>query len=337
MVKNSAKRFCLIENSEVDINEDALRAAAESVLGERVRRVSRLPFGNVNAVFKVETKSRACAFKVFRYEVWPEDGKLLWVESQLTLRGVPHARLIHYTRERAHFPFGFSVCEFAEGDNCKGLIRAGRLAPAAFGERAASFLKRVHAIGVARYGYIGAGCGMEEDFTGWLLACEVFDNLRKIDDGSRLAETLRPRFERAVEPVLRRFESRFAPALVHYDCTPKNGLLDAEGRLLFVDWDESVAAPWLMDYAALTYWYSYTYKDGAARDREEFREAFLRGYGEADFERDELREIEHALHAAQAAGVLSYLYTVGDAQGFRRTRELLFQLLETKPRGEAGR
>lgn len=321
----------MLETPEVSTTVEAVRTAAESVLGAEIRVVSPLPFGNVNEVFRVESAGRAYVVKVFRQAGWPEAGKLPWVESQLTLSGVPHARMIHYTRDASRFPHGFSVSEFACGENCKGLLREGRLTPEAFCERAASLLRRVHAISVPRYGYIGEGRGMFEDFVGWLLACEVFDNLRKVDDGSSLAETLRPRFEGEVEPVLRRFESRFKPVLVHAGCTPKNGLLDAEGRFLFVDWDEAVAGVAVWDYASLTYWYSYMLKGVGARDADGFRDAFFRGYGAVGFDTDELRDIEWALHTTQAAGELSYLYTAGDAPGYRRARELLLRLLDTSP------
>ncbi|MFL6286038.1 MAG: aminoglycoside phosphotransferase family protein [Pyrinomonadaceae bacterium] len=316
---------------EASATVEAVKAAAKSVLGTEVGGVSPLPFGNVNKVFRVETDGRAYAVKVFRDAGWPEARKLPWVESRLTQHDVPHARMIHYTRDASHFTHGFSVCEFVEGENCKGLIREGRLTPEAFCERAASLLRRVHAISAPRFGYIGDGEGMFDDFVGRLLACEVFDNLRKVDDGTSLAETLRPRFKGEVEPVLRRFESRFTPALVHADCTPKNGMLDAEGRLIFVDWDEAVAGVAVWDYASLTYWYSYMLKDGGARDADGFRDAFFRGYGEIGFDRNELREIEWALHATQAAGELSYLYTAGDAPGYRCARELLLRLLGTSP------
>jgi len=170
---------------------------------------------------------------------------------------------------------------------------------------------------------------MCEDFTGWLLAREVFDNLRKVDDGSSLEETLRPRFGREVEPVLRRYESRFTPVLVHGDCTPKNGLLDARGRLVFVDWDEAFAGVPVWDYASLTYWYAYMLKGCGGRDREGLAAAFFRGYGEIGFDPEELRELERALHATQAAGELSYLYTIGDGPGYKSARERLTYLLDT--------
>lgn len=319
------------ETAKVRTPEDRLKVAAESVLGAEVFCVRPLPFGNVNEVFRVESREGAYVVKVFRYAGWPEGGKLRWVESQLTRAGVPHARMIHYTRDAEHFPHGFSVCEFIEGENCKGLVREGRLTSEAFCESAAAYLRRVHAISVPRFGYLGEGGGMYENFTGWLLSCEVFDNLAKVDDGSSLEETLRPRFENEVEPVLRRYESRFRPVLIHGDCTPKNALLGARGRIVYVDWDEAFAGPPVWDYASLTYWYAYMLK-GGGRDPEGFAAAFLRGYGETGFYADELSELVWALHAAQAAGELSYLYTVGDVQGYRRTLARLLHMLDAPAR-----
>ena len=315
---------------------ESILRAFEAALGVEARAAVPLPFGDVNRVYKVEAGARAYALKVFRHAGWPEAGKLPWVESQLTLRGVPHARTLHYTRDGSHFPHGFSVCEFVEGENCKAAIREGRLAPAAYAEMAGALLRRVHEVVVPLYGYIGDGGGMYDDYVGWTLDCEVLDSLREIDDGSAPAETLYPRIERRVEPALRRYESRFTPALLHVDCTPKNAVLSAGGSsggespLVLVDWDEAVAGFWVRDFASLTYWYSYTYKDGAMSARaDEIRDAFLRGYGETEFDRAELSEIESALHVTQAAGELSYLYRVGDARGFARTRGLLLHLIET--------
>jgi hypothetical protein len=316
------------ETSEARSTEEAVRAAAEFVLGVKVFAVSRLPFGNINEVFKVESAGGAYAVKVFRDVDWPEAGKLPWVESRLTQHDVPHARMIHYTRDAGHFPHGFSVCEFVAGENCKGLVGEGHLAPEAFCELAGAFFRRVHAISVPRYGYIGDGGGMYEDFTGWLLACEVFDNLRKVDDDSSPEKTFRPRFEREVEPVLRRYESRFTPVLVHGDCTPKNALLHREGSFVFVDWDGAFAGPRVWEYALLTYWYAYMLKYDGPRDREGFSDAFLRGYGETGFDPVELREIELALHATQAAGELSHLYKIGDGPGYKSAFERLTHLLD---------
>ncbi|HYH84121.1 MAG TPA: aminoglycoside phosphotransferase family protein [Pyrinomonadaceae bacterium] len=326
------ERLRLNEISEARATEDAVREAAESVLGAEVHTVSPLPFGNINRVFKVESAARSCVVKVFTYAGWPEAGKLPWVESQLTLHGVPRARLLHYTRDDSLFPHGFSVSEFVEGENCKAAVREGRLTPSRYFELVGALLRRIHAIRPPRYGNVGDGAGTDEDFVGWLLACDLRDRMLEIGDGTRPAETLYPLIERAVEPVLRRYESRFRPALLHADATPKNALLDGAGRFLLIDWDEAIAGFWVKDYTNLTYWYSYIARQDDKRDgADEVANAFFRGYGEPGFDREELREIEHALHTTQAADILAYQYKFGDVGEFKRTREILLQLLDAPP------
>ena len=248
---------------QVEVPVEDLKAAAESVLGARVHVSGRLDFGNVNRVYRVEAAGRAYALKVFTHDDWPEPGKLPWVETSLARAGVPHARLVHYTREPGRFPHGFSLSEFVEGENCKAAVRRGSLSPAAYFGLAGALLRKVHGVGLPLYGYIGGGDdGRYEDFTGWLLDCDVRDSLRWVDDGTSPADTLFPLIERKVGPVLRRHESRFRPALVHADCNPKNGVLTEGGDLVLVDWDEAIAGFWVWDYAGLTYWYSYMRKDG---------------------------------------------------------------------------
>ena len=317
----------------VEATEEDLKAAAESVLCARVRVSGRLDFGNVNGVHRVEAGGRAYALKVFTYGGWPEPGKLPWVESSLARAGVPRARLVHHTREAAHFPHGFSLSEFVGGENCKAAVRRGSLTPAAYFGLAGALLKKVHAITLPRYGYVGEGEGMYEEFTDWLLGCDVKDNLGWVDDGTRPVETLLPLIERKVGPTLRRYESRFKPSLVHADCNPKNGLLTESGGLVLVDWDEAIAGLWLWDYAGLTYWYSHMRKDGGPAGEaglDEARASFFRAYGEPEFDGAELRELERAMHTAMAAGEMSYLYKVGDAHGYARSRSLLFSLLDAR-------
>lgn len=316
---------------KVEASEEDLKAAAESVLGARVRVAGRLDFGNVNGVYRVEAAGRAYALKVFTHEGWPEPGKLPWVETSLTRGVVPHARLVHYTRASGRFPHGFSLNEFVEGENCKAAVRRGRLMPADYFELTGALLKKVHAISLPRYGYIGCGAGMFEEFADWLLGCDVKDNLRAIEDGTRPLETLFPLIERKVGTVLRRYESRFRPALVHSDCNPKNGVLTERGGLVLVDWDDAIAGLWVWDYAGLTYWYSHMREGGGGFGNaglDEARASFFRAYGEIEFDEAELSELEWAMHVAMAAGEMSYLYKFGDANGYARSRALLLKLLD---------
>lgn len=314
------------------IEPDVERAAA-SVLGAPVLGVERLTHGDINRVFKVETPGRAFVLKVFSRRDWPEEGKLPWVEARLGDRAVPRAKLLRYTRGGEFFPHGFSVSEYVAGANAKQAIREGRLEALDYLEMAGAYLRRVHEIGVPRYGYLGGGAGAEEDYVGWLVGWELKDRFDELRDAPGLGAGLYAEAARRVEKILRRYERRLRPALVHADATPKNAILTGGGRMLLVDWDEALAAPWLHDYTNLTYWYSYILHRGAleVRDKAEVRASFFRGYGGPEFDADELDALESALHAVQAAGVLAFYFQRGDAEGFGHARELLLRLLNAPP------
>ena len=126
----------------------SVAAAVAELTGLSARSVGRLPVGEVNRVYKVATAGGAFVVKVFQYPDWPEAGKLQWVERQLTEHGVPHPRLLHYTRDARLFPHGFAAFEYVEGRNCWEAFSEGALPAAAYCRLAGESLRKVHAIRV---------------------------------------------------------------------------------------------------------------------------------------------------------------------------------------------
>ena len=90
-----------------------VKPAVEKVLGLRVLSVSKVKSGEVNHVYKVETNKRTVLVRVFRYETWPEDGKLQWTEKQFVKYHIPHAKLLFYSRNSRWFPNGFMASSAA--------------------------------------------------------------------------------------------------------------------------------------------------------------------------------------------------------------------------------
>jgi len=313
----------------VTIEADVERAAG-FVLGAEARCVGPLAHGNINRVFEVEAAGRAFVLKVFAFAGWPEEGKLPWVETRLTEHGVAHARLIHYTRGAEFFPHGFSLSERVAGANCKQAIRDGRLDRFAYLELAGRYLRGVHAVGPPRYGYLGDGRGTLDDYVGWVVGNELEDRARELEGAPGVAPDSCARAARRVEKLLRRFEDRFRPSLVHADATPKNALLDDAGRFVLVDWDEALAAPWVWDYTHLAYWHSYMLPRGglAPRDVARVRAAFFRGRGAPEFDDRELDALELAMHTVEALDILSFQLRRGDAEEYAHARALLTRLLD---------
>lgn len=96
---------------------------------------------------------------------------------------------------------------------------------------------------------------------------------------------------------------------------------------------EAIAGFRVRDYAGLTYWYAHMRGGGGGRndaEADEARDVFFRAYGEPGLDDGELRELEWTRHVTMAAGEMSYLYKVGDAPGYARSRALLLNLLDAQ-------
>lgn len=309
------------------LEADVERAAA-SVLGADAASVGRLTHGDINRVFRVSAGGRDFVLKVFAFPGWPEAGKLPWVESKLAARGVPRARLLHYTRGAEFFPHGFSLSERLPGANCKQAIRDGRLSPFDYLERAGAFLRAVHDIEPPRFGYLADGQGTADDYVEWIVNSELKDRADELADAPGVGRDACARAAVHVEKILRRFERRFRPALVHADATPKNAILD-DDRVTLIDWDEAFAGPWLWDYTHLSYWYSYMHPRGGPvpDDAASARAAFFRGYGASEFDDEELDALEGAMHLVEVLGVLAFQFR-RDVEEFSRARSILARFLE---------
>jgi aminoglycoside phosphotransferase (APT) family kinase protein len=114
--------------------------------------------GEVNDTYKIETEDRAFVVKVFKRD-WPEEGKLQWIERHLTQYEVPHARLVHYSRNDLYFPHGFLISEYIEGQNALDAMAGGSLSLETYYSQIGALLRLAHQIPARQYGYIGHGPG----------------------------------------------------------------------------------------------------------------------------------------------------------------------------------
>lgn len=298
--------------------------------GERALSVERMPVGEVNRVYKVETADGAAfVVKVFRYPDWPEDDKLLCVERRLTEHDIPHPRLLHATRDDDTFPHGFSLTEYVRGRDCAAALAEGTLSLEEYCRGVGALLRQVHAVGFPRFGYVGNCEGTDEDYVEAKLDHEVRERLGEVDPAALPDSSLARRVEDKVRRLLAPFAGRFAPVLVHGDAAPRNAILTGERRLVLADWDEAVAGVALEDYARLTYLLFRAHdarRPDAATERA-VRDAFFDGYGETGFDADETARVVEALHAVQAADHLAYYFKKGDDAAFAKTKGLLAGLL----------
>lgn len=305
--------------------------AVADLTGAPALSVERMPVGEVNRVYKVETAADSGSFivKVFRYPDWPEHGKLQCVERKLSEHNLPHPRLLQTTRDGNTFPHGFSITEYVSGRDCAAALADGELSIEDYCRGIGALLRKVHAVGFSRFGYVGNCEGTDDDFVEAKLAYEVHDRLREIDPAALPDADTARRIEEKVRRLLSPYAARFAPVLVHGDAAPRNTILTADRQFILADWDEAVAGIGLEDYARLTYLLFHAHdsrRPDAAAERA-VQDAFFEGYGETGFDAEEIAAIVDALHTVQATDHLAYYFKTGDAAAFEKTKGLLVSLL----------
>ncbi len=264
----------------------------KATLGVQVERAEALGGGTVNRCYRLVTAAQTLVVKVFGSSGWPEEGKLQWVNEQLSRRGIPHPRMLAHTRRHALFPNGFAVFENVPGADAYTLMKQNRLTAESFYEMLGETLSRVHAVGVAKFGLINGGAGMYPRFLGRLLKSgEGFDRLRR---GRGEEAELRSRVAAKIIGDLKVPAARATPALTHGDPSPQNCVLTGGGELVLVDWDNATASLGLRDYALVTYARRKA-ADGEPRPHE-VGAAFFRRYGKLAFAPADVARLERAWH-----------------------------------------
>ncbi len=72
-----------IAHNRIDEMDSLIKRAAERVLNTAVAVSAKMTQGQVNYVYKIEAGGRKFIVKAFK-RGWPEEGKLSWIERQLT-------------------------------------------------------------------------------------------------------------------------------------------------------------------------------------------------------------------------------------------------------------
>jgi Ser/Thr protein kinase RdoA (MazF antagonist) len=318
--------------NHIDEMDSLIKRATEDVLNTAVAVSAKMTQGQVNYVYKIEAEGHKFIVKAFK-RGWPEEGKLSWIERQLTQYEVPHAKMLYYSRGDAFFPHGFTISEYVEGQNALEAIAGGSLSLETYYSQIGALLRRVHQVPAQQYGYIGYGPGgMYPTFTEHKLIHEVRERLLEMLDTDLSDEIVYLRIEEKVRRQLTPFEDRFKPVLIHADPVPKNAVWTTDHQLILIDWDEAIAGAWIADFTQLTYWHRYSnpfsvtvnHEEGSAAD------AFFRGYGAVEFNAEEMAAMENALHIIHSVDLLPFYLRENNLQAFKQTKERLLLLLEQK-------
>ncbi len=307
------------------IDQKVVRAATE-VLKTSVDSIKKINQGVVNHVYKVSTSTDIFIVKVFRYRYWPEDGKLEWIEKQMRKHHVPHAKVIYYSRASKYFPYGFMVSEYIEGLHGWEAISKHKHSLFDSWKESGKLLKKIHSIHGKKFGHVNNGEGSEKNFITYEsnIAKEKLDALVK---QKRIGKEMAHSITATAEKILRPFEKRFKPVLVHGDASRDNSILSTDGKFILIDWDNAKLSIPLWDFFVLTSWMPVMPKWKNKATRTKAKQAFFRGYGSTDFTQEEIKQIEPGIHLLFYAGLLKFYTEKGQKYYERRILKMIKNVL----------
>lgn len=292
--------------------------ALKNTLGLEVKSVKRLKGGEVNYSFKAETTSGSVIVRVFRYEEWPSETRVRFVEEKLRDLKIRHSKVIYWERPGDYFLNGFMVGEWIEGILGEEAINKKLVTIDKMFSEVAKILKKVHTIEFAKFGkppFIKEEEG-EKDFSPFVLSFKGKERLTNLIKDKLISRNLFKAVEKKLRNLLGKIDFFIKPVMVHGDATPQNILWTKQGPVL-VDWENVIATSWVFDLAWMTYWWG-----------EKVWLPFLRGYGVHEESEKEKRLLEKIIHLNLAIDLLSYYaYQIQDQKrlksGIRKLKRLL--------------
>ncbi len=278
-----------------DINEKIIKVS-KKILNTEI--LSVCPFENIttNRVFKIITREKSYIFKIYK-SGWPEDGKLLFVDKQLTEHGISHAKIIVYSRDNSDFPNGYLIEECLPGTTAD-ILSLSKDETIALFKKLGALVSQIHQIKLEGYGYIGCGVAQWSTFSEFMYnsfeECTANLSSQNLLDGVEL-ETL-------WEEIYQRLKvcDTYPSVLCHSDLSTKNLLVNS-GEITLVDWDDSYSLCWMADIASLTLWMKREY----GSDAEVYRKAFLDSY-DTEYDKNAFYQVEDILHVRYGLDSLNY-------------------------------
>jgi len=221
------------------------------------------PFGNGTFRFHV---------KIYRKRDWPEDGKLVFVNRKLLEHQIGCAKMIAFDRTDAFFHNGFLLEECLPGETADRMVFDAETGKE-FYKKLALLVSKIHRIPLENYGYIGNGTASHSSFIEFME--DKYDeitkgliNKKRFDPNSLLE--IKQQVIRRLQPC-----ESLPSVLNHGDLSTKNVMVDQQGELALIDWDDAMACNWIADISRMTYWMKFHYDD---HEYAMYRNTFLEHY-----------------------------------------------------------
>ncbi len=292
-------------NIETDTMLETVNRIIKSHFGCCPQEIRKFEHVTNNFVYSFTVLDKHYILKLYRSTDWPENGKVQFVNQLLMQNNIPCAELITYSQNNQFYPNGYLIEREIQGIAADKTL-FDREQEIALYVKLAKLVSSIHNIKIKNYGYIGSGIACYDSMISFFE--DEFDRFE-----SGLKETIsKAQLNKMKEKflgIMADFED-LPSVLCHSDLSKKNIMVQNNGEILLIDWDDAIAFNWMADIARLTFWMKLNYNQ---QDYVLFKNTFLKHYQTAHRKSDFI-SFESGFHIYSALDSLLFFLDIGNTE-----------------------